>query len=660
MCGIVGITWNDPELVERMASTLTHRGPDQAGVYADEHVSLGHRRLSIIDLSEDGRQPMSNEDGSVWVVFNGEIYNFQELREILQDKGHIFRSRCDTEVIVHAWEEYGPECLERLRGMFALAVWDSRRRELFVARDRIGIKPLYYCSFNGDLIFASEIKAILQAPQVSRRVSPQAIYHYVGYEFVPAPETMFEDIRKLPPGHCLRFRDGRLESKQYWDLDLTPAHRTRAGHEAALRDSMRDAVGSHLVSDVPLGVFLSGGLDSSALVAFMHGCGVEPIQTFSLGYADQSFSELEYARIVSKTFGTQHRELIIEPVTPEVIEKAVWHLDEPMTDLSTVPLYLLCRKVREYVTVCLSGEGGDEAMVGYDRFKASKANRYYSLLPGWIRRGVIGPMVGCLPDRPQKKGLVNLLKRFIEGGLLPEDGGHMRWQYFSNPRLEEQLYAKDFRRQIEADPFAPLRASAARCGSKDALDREIYVDTRFTMPDSVLMKVDKMSMAHSLEVRVPLLDHAFIETCASIPGPLKLRGFTTKAIFRTAMKGILPDVILRRGKQGYSLPVKNWLRRELHDYLLENLSGSPIIRDTFDGRQLNLLIQEHQEYRANHSHVLWALLNMAIWHRLFVEQGRDGHVLERNGVSYAGSRNNGRDHLRGGHCVRRRDPLGDQ
>lgn len=619
MCGIAGITWNDAELVERMAATMTHRGPDQAGVYCDGMVSLAHRRLSIIDLSEDGRQPMSNEDGSVRVVFNGEIYNFRELRDILGGKGHIFRSQCDTEVIIHAWEEYGPACVEHLRGMFAFAIWDARQRELFVARDRIGIKPLYYCSFNGDLVFASEIKAILQAPQVPRKVHPQSVYHYVGYEFVPAPDTIFEGIHKLPPGHYLRFRNGTAEVRPYWDLDLTPVDRTPAEHEAALRDSMRDAVRSHLVSDVPLGVFLSGGLDSSALVAFMHQCGIAPIRTFSLGYADRSFSELEYARIVSNEFKTEHRELIIEPVTPEIIEQAVWHLDEPMTDLSAIPFYLLCERVREFVTVCLSGEGGDEDLVGYDRFKASKANRCYALLPRWLRHRVIGPLVGRLPDRPQKKGVINLLKRFIEGGLLPEDGEHMRWQYFSNPALEKRLYTEQFRGRIVPDPFAPIRSQGVRCGSSDPLDREIYVDTRLTMADSLLMKVDKMSMAHSLEVRVPLLDHLFVETCAGIPGRLKLRGFTTKAIFRTAMKGILPDVILNRGKQGFSLPVKNWLRQELYAYMTETLNDSPIVRECFDREQLAGLIQEHRAYRANHSHVLWAMLNLAIWHRQFIK-----------------------------------------
>ncbi len=510
MCGIVGFSWNDKELAIQMTNVIAHRGPDQDGIYTDESVSLGHRRLSIIDLSEQGRQPMSNEDGSVWVIYNGEIYNFQELRERLEAKGHIFRSRTDTEVIVHAYEEYGPDCVQWFNGMFAFAIWDRPKQELILVRDRLGIKPLYYALPGQKLVFASEMKAILQVPDVERAINPQALYHYVGYEFIPAPDTMFQDIHKLPPGHYLRYKEGKAELIQYWDVQFQTAAHPREYYEEKMRELLTESVQKRLISDVPLGVFLSGGLDSSAVVALMSRCGVEPIQTFSLGYADPSFSELDYARIMAKHFHTQHRELIIDPITPELIEEAVWHLDEPMTDLSTLPFYLICKKAREHVTVCLSGEGGDEVLVGYDRFKASRAHSYYAYLPESIRRGIIAPLVNALPDQPQKKGPINMLKRFIQGGLLPEEAGHMRWQYFGTPEHDQHLFAQDIRQAVVMDPFAPIRSHLARCNSRNRLDQEIYVDLKFTMSDSVLMKVDKMSMAHALEVRVPFLDYQFV------------------------------------------------------------------------------------------------------------------------------------------------------
>jgi asparagine synthase (glutamine-hydrolysing) len=602
-----------------MTAAVRHRGPDDAGCYVAKGISLGHRRLSIIDLSSDGHQPICNEDRTVWLVFNGEIYNFRELRETLRARGHVFRGGSDSEVIVHAYEEYGRACLDRLRGMFAFAIWDERTQTLLLARDRVGIKPLYYARLGDDLVFASEIKALLHCDAVVKRIDLQAVYHFIGYELVPEPQTMYEGVTKLEPGTWLTFHNGRVETGCYWDLTIAPADRTRTEHEGVLREAMQDAVRSHLVSDVPLGVFLSGGLDSSAVVAFMRRCGVERIRTFSLGYADQSFSELDYARVVSEAFDTEHQELIIEPVTPEVIEQAVWHLDEPMSDLSVLPLYLLCKEVRRHVTVCLSGEGGDETLAGYDRFKASKANRYYSVLPRAVRRKLIAPLVQRLSDRPQKKGPVNLLKRFIEGGLLSEDGEHLRWQYFLNPEIEQRLFLESFWRRVSADPFAPVRRHLAGKSFATPLDRELYVEARFAMVSNPLFKVDKVSMAHGLEVRVPMLDHHFVETCATIPANLKLQGFQTKAIFRTAMRGILPDVILRRGKQGYSLPIKNWLRVELREFMMDTIHGSSIIRELFDVRYIDRLIDEHQAYRANHNHILWALLTLAVWHRLFME-----------------------------------------
>jgi asparagine synthase (glutamine-hydrolysing) len=605
-----------------MADEMIHRGPDQHGHFCAEGISLGHRRLSIIDLSEHGRQPMTNEDGAIRLVFNGEIYNFQELHADLVARGHTFQSRSDTEVIVHGYEEYGIEVLQKLRGMFAFALWDGRSQTLWLARDRIGIKPLYYHHAGGKFVFASEIKALLKDTSIPRRLNPQALYDYLGFEFVPAPETMFEGIAKLPAGHCLRLQGGQVEVKPYWDLRFRTAPWRGSYEEAVerLRELLDEAVRTHLVSDVPLGVFLSGGLDSSAVVAMMRRHVKGPLRTFTIGYPDKTFSELEYAQIVADRFQTEHHVLMIDGLKPEYVEESLWHLDEPMTDLSAVPLYLVCRKAREFATVCLSGEGGDECFAGYDRFKASRlCRRALGWLPDPLRRALLGPVAGALPDQPTKKGAVNMLKRFLEGAALPAEGAHLRWQYFSSAARDRRLFTPGFQARISRDPFRLVRARLAQCDAADVVNREIYLDMRYMMTESVLMKVDKMSMASSVEIRVPLIDHVFVEFMASLPGDWKLKGLRTKHIFRSALQGLLPPTIVERGKQGYSLPVKHLLRGELRGYMTDLLNGSPVIRENLDLAEVNRLIAEHVALRHNHNHVLWALMNVAIWHRRFVE-----------------------------------------
>ncbi|MGH7319882.1 MAG: asparagine synthetase B family protein, partial [Candidatus Rokuibacteriota bacterium] len=431
--------------------------------------------------------------------------------------------------------------------------------------------------------------------------------------------TMFRGIRKLPPGTILLARDGRVELQRYWELQFADSTQDAATLERHVREACRDAVHAWMMSDVPEGVFLSGGLDSTAVLAFAREATSAPLPTFTLGYEDPTFSEWEYAREAARYYGTEHREITVAPITPALIEEAVWHLDEPMTDLSSLPLYLLCREARRDVTVCLSGEGGDEVFIGYDRFVASKAERLYRLLPGPLRRGVIEPLVTRLPDQEQKKGPLVVLRRFIEGARLDPEGGHMRWQYFGSPALDAEIFRDTVLRSVDRDRFAPLRRALERCQSRRRLDREIFVDTRFTMPDSVLMKVDKMSMAHALEVRVPLLDHHLVELAATIPPRLKFPGFRTRAIYRRALRGVLPPRILTRGKQGYSLPLKQWLRHELKDYTIRLLNGSEMIRAHFDRDGVNWMIGEHLARRANHNHTLWALINLTLWHRRFIE-----------------------------------------
>jgi asparagine synthase (glutamine-hydrolysing) len=620
MCGIAGFTWRDPELARRMCDRIAHRGPDQHGIWGDDHVTLGHRRLSILDLSEKGRQPMSSCDGSVTVVYNGEIYNFPELRPELEAMGYRFRSSCDTEAILHAYQAWGLEAVHKLRGMFAFALWDSRRRLLWLVRDRIGIKPLYYHAADGRLVFASEIKAILEDRSVPRRLDHQALFDYLGFEFVPAPATMFEDVRKLPAGHQLIWQDGQISVSRYWDLSFEPRNgKLPTIDEAAeqVQETLSECVRSHLLSDVPLGVFLSGGLDSSALVAMMRRHISGPLRTFTIGYPDKTFSELDYADTVARHLGTEHHVLMIEGITRELIEKSLYHLDEPMTDLSSIPLMLLCGEARRQITVCLSGEGGDEVFAGYDRFKASRLNHYYSAAPRALR-GPIERLVRRLPDQRRKKGPVNMLKRFVEGSALDPAGAHLRWQYFLNTDLTSGLFRPELRDAVDMDPFRQVREYDARVRGADEVNRELYLDTRFMMPDSVLMKVDKMSMAHSLEVRVPLLDHRFVELLAGFPGDWKLKGLETKHLFRKALAGVLPDSIVKRGKQGYSLPIKNLLREQLRPYMVSLLNESPVVRELFDRSALDRLIAEHVSQKHNHNHVLWGLMNTAIWHNRFL------------------------------------------
>jgi asparagine synthase (glutamine-hydrolysing) len=626
MCGIAGLfdrRGSQPtgeRLVAGMCDAIVHRGPDDSGTYVGSQVVLGARRLKIIDL-DGGHQPLSNEDGTVWAVYNGEIYNHAAVRKELEARGHRFRTVCDTEVLVHAWEEYGLRMVDHFRGMFGFAVWDATQQALHLYRDRLGIKPLYYSWDGTRLVFSSEIKAILASGLVPVELDRQSLYHYVGYEFVPAPATMFRGISKLPAGHLLRVQGDSLTVQPYWDVKFDPVELAEEEYTREIRRRLSEAVAMRLMSDVPLGIFLSGGLDSTAVLALARQATDAPLPTFTIGYKDASFSEWDYARRASEYYRTEHHEILIEPVTPALIESTVWHFDEPMTDLSSIPFYLLCQRARDHVTVCLSGEGGDEVFVGYDRFIASKVHEHvYATIPGAVRRGLLEPIVRRLPDQEQKKGVVNMLKRFVEGAMLPDEAGHMRWQYFSSRDQDRRLFAHQFLASVTVDPFEPIRRHRARAGDVDRVARECYVDLRLTMADSVLMKVDKMSMAHALEVRVPFLDHALVEFAARVPSAHKFPGLKTKAIYRKAMQGILPSFILERGKQGYSLPIKNWLRNELRDYMITLLNQSPLVREHFQVGFVNTLIDEHLKRTHNHNHVLWALINAALWHRRFIEQ----------------------------------------
>jgi asparagine synthase (glutamine-hydrolysing) len=634
MCGICGFNWSDGHLIERMKARLVHRGPDDHGTYVAEGVSLGHRRLSIVDLREAGRQPLSNEDGSVWITFNGEIYNHQDLRSRLKAKGHVFRSRSDTEAIVHAYEEYGLDFARHLTGMFALAIWDAPRRRLVLARDRLGLKPLYYTLSDGRLRFASEIKALLADTTLPRALHGQGLLDLLGYEFVPAPATLFEGIHKLLPGCTLTVEgDGSTRLSRYWSLEPKEV----AADEEALADLLESACAAHTMSDVPLGAFLSGGIDSSTVVSFLSHSLPAGLQTFALGYEEASFSELDYARVVAEHFHTRHTELLVRPVDAAAIERSVWHLDEPTTDPSNLPFMLICAEARRYVKVCLSGDGGDELLMGYDRFRASKANSWLERLPLPMRRHLYGAAVACLPDNERKKGASNVVKRFLQGALLNADGEHIRWQYFSDPAQTAEIFEPDFLRGLDTDPFTPVKRWSSQAPRERGL-REQYVELNTVLPDSVLMKVDKMSMACGLEVRPPFLDHRVVEFCYSLPTNAKLRGLTTKWLLKHAMRERLPPGIAMRPKQGFSIPMKNWIRGELLELTRDEVFSSPLIAEHFRRDSLERLWQEHQARRHNHSHLFWTLLNLALWDRQLLRGNAAPAaetVRERTGVATA-------------------------
>jgi asparagine synthase (glutamine-hydrolysing) len=549
----------------------------------------------------------------------------------------VFRSRTDTEAIVHAYEEYGLEFARHLTGMFALAIWDARHRRLVLARDRLGLKPLYYTLGNGRLRFASEIKALLADPTLPRALHRQGLLDLLGYEFVPAPATLFEGIRKLLPGCLLTVEaHGQARMSRYWSLEPREIEPT----EEALADLLEGACADHTMSDVPLGAFLSGGIDSSTVVSFLSRSLPAGLQTFALGYREASFSELEYAREVAEHFHTRHTELLVRPVDAAAIERSVWHLDEPTTDPSNLPFMLICEEARRYVKVCLSGDGGDELLMGYDRFRASKANSWLQRLPLPQRQRLYRAVVACLPDNELKKGASNIIKRFLQGAMLPADGEHIRWQYFSDPAQSAAILEPEFLRGIDTDPFTPVKRWSSQAPRERGL-REQYVELNTVLPDSVLMKVDKMSMACGLEVRPPFLDHRVVEFCYALPAGAKLRGFTTKWLLKSTMRERLPPGIAMRPKQGFSIPMKNWIRGELLELTRDEVFCSPLIGTHFRRSALERLWSEHQSRRHNHSHLFWALLNLALWDRCLLRGGAAaaaGTVPEEPAASVAATR----------------------
>jgi asparagine synthase (glutamine-hydrolysing) len=626
MCGIVGIVESDlnrpvlPEELSRMVRMLHHRGPDEEGSIALPGVGLGMRRLSIVDVA-GGQQPFSNETDTVQLVANGEIYNFPDLRRELEADGHTFRSRSDIEVLVHAYEQWGATFLTRLRGMFALALWDGRSRTLLAARDRAGEKPLYWTLTRRGLLLASEVKALLVRPEVSRALDPEALDQFLTYEYILAPRTILRGVHKLPAGHYLIYRDGRVTVHRYWDAAAVRLRAWKDDEAAeALRAALRKAVVSQMMADVPLGAFLSGGIDSSTLVAFMSEASRQPVRSFSIGFEDGTYNELPYAREVAVAFGTNHRERTVSPDIGELFEKLVVHLDEPFADVSLFPTFLVSQLAREDVKVALSGDGGDELFGGYDTYEAQALAAQYA----WVGEPVLPALaaVGAmLPPTDKKKGLVNKFKRFVQGAAeAPADLEHYRWMVYLGSRAKRRLYSGALQSAlIESDAYAPVRDALRRAGTDDVLNRQLYADLTVFLADDILVKVDRMSMATSLETRAPFLDADVVELAFSMPGRLKIRHGERKWILKQAMRGLLPEAVLNRRKEGFSIPMKNWLRRDLAPLMRDLLSPARVAaRGLFEPSEVAALIDAHIAGRENHAHTLFPLMVFERWAQAYL------------------------------------------
>jgi asparagine synthase (glutamine-hydrolysing) len=627
MCGIAGIlnldgTSVDARLLQRMTAVLAHRGPDGEGFYTDGALGLGHRRLRIIDLSERGKQPLSNEDKTVWVTFNGEIYNYRELRASLTKRGHIFYSNTDTEVVVHAFEEGGIACLKRLNGMFAFGLWDARRRKLYLVRDRIGIKPLFYYVDDKRLIFASEIKAILRHQAVERRVNLKALHAFLSLNYTPAPYTLFEGVEQLLPGHYLVCDSaGNVSDHEYWDLKyaVDDSH-SEEEYVARFQEMLQEAVRKRLMSDVPFGAFLSGGLDSSSVVYWMTQCLDTPVKTFSIAFAEDSYDESGYARAVAECCQTRHHERVVHPDAVEVLPTIVWHAEEPTADSSMIPMYYLARMAREQVTMALSGDGADETLAGYETYQAYYLARLYRLLPGWLRRRLIAPLVDALPVSDARVSWDFKLKRFVHGAELGDERGHAYWRIIFDEEAKRLLYRADVREALcDGETFDLYRTYFQRTNSWHPLDQLLYVDTRFYLPNDMLVKVDRMTMAHGLEARVPFLDHELVEFLATVPPRFKLRRMVQKKyLLKRTLRGRLPDQVLSRPKQGFNVPKGIWIKNELKVFVADTLSlGNISAMGLFEPNAVADLLTEHWQGQKDNSHQIWGLLVLTLWWQKF-------------------------------------------
>jgi asparagine synthase (glutamine-hydrolysing) len=640
MCGIAGIidpTMSSAEIrrtLQRMADAIWHRGPDEGGFFVGEGVGLAIRRLSIIDVG-GGHQPVASEDGQVQVVLNGEIYNYLELRSELVSRGHVFRTSSDTEVIAHLYEERGADCLTKLRGMFGTAVWAQRTRRLFLGRDRLGKKPLFYAQQGSRLVFGSEIKAILAAAPELADPDPQAVIPYFRQGFVSEPGTMFRAIRKLPAAHWLTYQDDVVTTGRYWRLNFEEGDRASqpAGEVVEeLDELLAESVRIRLMSEVPLGVFLSGGLDSSTVVAYAHKAGLRPLKTFTIGFDRPEWDESHDAQVVADHFETDHHVLHLSEADlkahlPETVLSLVHHFDEPFGDSSSLPTYYVSKLARQHVTVILSGDGGDELFLGYSSHRGVRFADYYRRLPRWLNHQILPAMArvgaACLPAG-RKYGALRAAK-VIEDSLLPFETMYLSKGCLCNEAMLKQLFTKEFSALVSRSwaPQYPEDVTAVMHSALPALSKASYIDMRHRLLEDMLVKVDRMSMAHSLEVRSPLLDHRLVEFAASLPSSLKLRGWQTKAILRDTVRRYLPAATLHKRKHGFTVPLREWLRGSLHEMVCDHLSAANghLAPGVFNHVTISRLISEHHKGERDHSSILWLLLNFAAWNNLYCRAG---------------------------------------
>jgi asparagine synthase (glutamine-hydrolysing) len=655
MCGIAGIV--DPGMssaeirrtLERMADSIWHRGPDEGGFYVADGVGLAIRRLSIIDVA-GGHQPVQNEDGQIQVVLNGEIYNYVELRGELISRGHVFRTSSDTEVIAHLYEEKGADCLTALRGMFGIAIWDKRTRRLFLGRDRLGKKPLFYAQQENRLLFGSEIKAVLAAAPELAEPDLQTVIPYFRQGFVSEPNTMFASVRKLPAAHSLSYRNGAAAIRRYWYVSFEEAPQTArpTGQVVEELDALlADSVRCRLMSEVPLGVFLSGGLDSSAVVAYAHRAGLRPLKTFTIGFDRPAWDESRDAQVVAEHFGTEHhvlrlREEDLRAHLPETLLTLVRHFDEPFGDSSALPTYYVSKLARQHVTVILSGDGGDELFFGYTSYQGIRFAESYKRLPAWLNRQVLPALaragIRCLPASHRYRAM--RVAKVLEDSLLPFETMYLRKGSLCREPLLGQLFTREFAVQAlrQAAPTYPDDIVAVMQSELPALSKAGYADLRHRLLEDMLVKVDRMSMAHSLEVRSPLLDHRLVEFAARLPVSLKLRGWQTKAILRDTVRRYLPPATLKKKKQGFSVPLREWLKGGLHEMVHDYLSAAhgPLPSDVFNHATVSRVLREHYNGVADHSSLIWLLLNYAAWRELYAHfQPRCQQELARMPVATA-------------------------
>lgn len=603
MCGVNGFNFEDKGLIRAMNKAIAHRGPDDSGIYTDKGISLGNRRLSIIDLSKRGKQPMQNKN--LHIVYNGEIYNFKEIRTKLEKKGHRFKSNTDTEVVLHAYEQYGKRCVGLFNGMFAFAIWDSKKKELFLARDRIGIKPLYYY-FKDKLIFSSEIKAILKH-NIKKEVNKNALNDFLAFKYIPGPETILKNIYKLQPGHILTYKKGKIKIEEYWDLNFKPEKKSEAFYRKAILGLLKDSVKKRLMADVPLGVFLSGGLDSSAITALMSKFA--PVKTFSVGFEtdDKKYDELKYARLVSRTFNTEHHESIvgfkdIRRLLPEI----TYYLDEPMSDYAAIPTYIISKVARKKVKVALAGDGGDELFVGYRQYIYNQFAPYYGALPKIIKTHLLPKFISTFLPRTSK------VKKAIDTFAMSSDiKRNANWTTVFDENERKKLFLGNPKSKI-------LSQYKRKIKDFDNLSKILYWDIKTWLVEDLLMKMDKMSMMTSLEARVPLLDHRLIELMSKIPSSMKLSGFKTKYLMKKIIKPILPKEILARKKHGFTLPIEHWFRYELKNYT-EDVLADRELNAYLNKNYVNKILKLHQQGKENYSFQICSLLSFGIWHKIYMQ-----------------------------------------